>query len=196
MTIYQILMTKYQRLFTNDFQISTNSYVRIYKQIMQNKPNVKYAKINVSSCFTRRYAQVRHLVIQTNKAKTNPIQTQFKPMKANFSAKQTQFKPKQSQSPDSLVNHLRTLEFLGNARYDAVNEALTRLSNFILDEGEIMKRKMHQQPHFYLILTFIVLLSICSNLNAAPDRKSLAKTYVPKFEKILCSLLVFQKFRS
>ncbi len=82
MTKYQILMAKYQRLFTNDYQISTNSYVRIYKQIMQNKPKVKYAKINVNSYIIRKYVQVRHLVIQTNK----PKQTQFKP-------KQTQFKP-------------------------------------------------------------------------------------------------------
>ncbi len=66
-------MTKYQRLLTNDYQISTNSYVRIYKQIMQNKPKVKYAKINVNSYIIRKYVQVRHLVIQTNKAKTNPI---------------------------------------------------------------------------------------------------------------------------
>ncbi len=61
---------------------STNSYVRIYKQIMQNKPKVKSAKNNVSTFVTSKYVQVRHLVIQTNK----PKQTQFKP-------KQTQFKP-------------------------------------------------------------------------------------------------------
>ncbi len=67
--------------------ISTNSYVRIYKQIMQNKPKVKYAKINLSSFVTMKYVQVRHLVIQTNK----PKQTQFKP-------KQTQFKPNLSQN--------------------------------------------------------------------------------------------------
>ncbi|MHC4242261.1 MAG: hypothetical protein ACYSU4_07660, partial [Planctomycetota bacterium] len=34
-----IRCSQYQRLFTNDYQISTNSYVRNYKQIMQNKPN-------------------------------------------------------------------------------------------------------------------------------------------------------------
>ncbi len=82
MTIYQILMTKYQRLLTNDYQFSTNSYVRIYKQIMQNKPKVKSAKINLSSFMTSNYIQVAHLVIQTNK----PKQSQFMP-------KQTQFKP-------------------------------------------------------------------------------------------------------
>jgi hypothetical protein len=77
MTIYQTLMTKYQRLLTNDYQISTNSYVRIYKQIMQNKPKVKSAKMNVNTFVTSNYVHVGQLVIQTNKAKTNPIQTQF-----------------------------------------------------------------------------------------------------------------------
>jgi len=80
MTIYQILMTKYQRLFTNDYQISTNSYVRIYTQIMQNKAKVKYAKINVNSYMKSIYAKMDiWLLGKTNpiKAKTKPIQTQL-----------------------------------------------------------------------------------------------------------------------
>ncbi len=76
---------------------STNSYVRIYKQIMQNKPKVKYAKISVNTFVASIYVQVIHLVIQTNKAK----QSQFKP-------KQTQNKPNQTQTPDIVVNRLRT----------------------------------------------------------------------------------------
>jgi hypothetical protein len=44
---------------------------------MQNKPKVKLAKFNVSSFVTSKYVQVGQLVIQTNKAKTNPIQSQF-----------------------------------------------------------------------------------------------------------------------
>ena len=47
-----------------------------------------------------------------------------------------------------------------------------------------MKSKISKQVRFYLILTFI-LLSVCSNLHAAPDRANLARTYIPKFEKIL-----------
>jgi hypothetical protein len=42
---------------------------------MQNKPKVKYPKINLSSFVISIYVQVGQLVIQTNKAK----QTQFKP---------------------------------------------------------------------------------------------------------------------
>jgi hypothetical protein len=52
---------------------STNSYVRIYQQIMQNKPKVKSVKINVSSFVTSKYELMGQLVIQTNKPKTNPI---------------------------------------------------------------------------------------------------------------------------
>ena len=36
-----------------------------------------------------------------------------------------------------------------------------------------MKRKMHQQARFYLLLTFVILLSICSNLQADPDTKDI-----------------------
>lgn len=48
-----------------------------------------------------------------------------------------------------------------------------------------MKSKVIEQFRCYLILTFVVLLSICSKLQADPARKVLAKTYIPKFEKIL-----------
>ncbi len=55
---------------------STNSYVRIYKQIMQNKAKVKSAKINVNSFLTSKYVYVGHLVIQTSK----PIKANSKPI--------------------------------------------------------------------------------------------------------------------
>ncbi len=76
---------------------STNSYVRIYKQIMRNKPKVKYAKINVSSFVTSKYVLVGHLVIQTNKAK----QSQFKP-------KQTQNKPKTNPKQSQFKSNVET----------------------------------------------------------------------------------------
>jgi len=53
---------------------STNSYVRIYKQIMQNKPKVKYAKINVNSVIIMRYEKMDIWLL----GKTKPKQTQFK----------------------------------------------------------------------------------------------------------------------
>ena len=75
-------MTKYQRFFTNDYQISTNSYVRIYQLFMQNKPKVKDAQINVNSIITMRYEKMNIWLFGKNKAN----QTQFKP-------NQSQFKP-------------------------------------------------------------------------------------------------------
>ncbi len=53
--------------FTPDFSFlaflsgeiqSTNYYVRNYKSFMQNKPNVKYAQINVSSFVKSKYVKV------------------------------------------------------------------------------------------------------------------------------------------
>ncbi len=95
MAIYQtcpecnrrILMTKYQRLLTNDYQLSTNSYVRIYKQIMQNKAKVKYAKINLSSYITMRYEMMDIWLFR----QTKPKQTQLKPKQIQLKPKQTQF---------------------------------------------------------------------------------------------------------
>jgi len=48
--------------------------------ILTNKPKVKYAKINVTSCVTCIYVQAGHLVIQTNK----PNLSQNKPNFKNF----------------------------------------------------------------------------------------------------------------
>jgi len=79
--------------------------------ILTNKPKVKYAKINISTYFTRGYVHAGHLVIQTNKPKqtqfkpnSNPIQTQFNPIKANFNAKQSQFKPNFNGLDNNLPN--------------------------------------------------------------------------------------------
>ena len=61
--------------------------------ILTNKPNFRNVKINVSSFVTSKYVQVGQLVIQTNKANSKPIQTQFKPKQTQLKPKQTQFKP-------------------------------------------------------------------------------------------------------
>ena len=74
MTIYQILMTKYKRLFTNDYQISTNSYVRNYKQIMQNKPNFENDKMDISLDLAKDYKEYT----DNTHGKTNPNKANFK----------------------------------------------------------------------------------------------------------------------
>ena len=48
-----------------------------------------------------------------------------------------------------------------------------------------MKSKKIKQNTVCMTIVFVVLLSICSNLHAAPNRKELAIAYIPKFEKIL-----------
>ncbi len=82
MNIYHILMTKYQRLFTNDYQLSTKYYVRNYKLFMQNKPNSPNVQINLNNFIIMTYMIFISLTVR----KTKPIQTQFK-------AKQSQFWP-------------------------------------------------------------------------------------------------------
>jgi hypothetical protein len=57
---------------------STNYNIFPTHSIMQNKPKVKYAKINVNSIMASNYVLLGQLVIQTNKAKTNPIKANFK----------------------------------------------------------------------------------------------------------------------
>ena len=63
---------------------STNSYVRIYKLFMQNKPNLRNDKMNTTLDMTSNYKISSRWMGQ----KTKPIQTQFnpisKPNKANF----------------------------------------------------------------------------------------------------------------
>ena len=56
---------------------STNSYVRIYKQIMQNKPNFAKAKMNVSFYSTMNYKDFIPLAGQKNKPNSNPIKPNF-----------------------------------------------------------------------------------------------------------------------
>ncbi len=80
---------------------STNSYVRIYKQIMQNKAKVKYAKINVNTMITMRYEKIDNWLFRQTKPKQTqlkPIQTQSKPIQSQLRPKQSQFKPNQTQS--------------------------------------------------------------------------------------------------
>ncbi|MBW7992772.1 MAG: hypothetical protein FVQ84_22520 [Planctomycetes bacterium] len=75
-------------LFINDYQISTNSYVRIYKAFMQNKANLRNDIVSVSLYATEIYEENGH----SGHQKTKPIQTQFNP-------KQTQSKPIQANPP-------------------------------------------------------------------------------------------------
>ncbi len=69
---------------------STNSYVRIYKQIMQNKPNFGNDKMNATSFLTSKYEYLS----RSPGKKTKPIQTQFNPKQTQFKPIKANFKPK------------------------------------------------------------------------------------------------------
>ncbi len=114
MTIYQILMIKYQQLYTkpvlsviegyyslttlNCFRPSTSVENPLQiSSFLTNKPNSPNVQTNASLFTTMNYAISNCLMKVKNKANSNPKQTQFKPIKANFNSKQSQYKPKQTQ---------------------------------------------------------------------------------------------------
>ena len=76
---------------------STNSYVRIYKLFMQNKPNLRNDKMSANLFTTRDYEENDH----SGHQKTKPIQTQFKANKAKNKPNLTQF---QSQTKPNKAN--------------------------------------------------------------------------------------------
>ena len=60
---------------------------------MQNKPNLPDAQMNVSSFYTVDYENKSNWKLGENKANTKPIQSQLKPIKANFKPKTNPIKP-------------------------------------------------------------------------------------------------------
>ena len=72
---------------------STKDYVRIYKPFMQNKPNFRNDKMNITLDITSIYEILSALRSQ----KTKPIQTQFNPIQTQFKANKAKYKPNQSQ---------------------------------------------------------------------------------------------------
>lgn len=48
-----------------------------------------------------------------------------------------------------------------------------------------MPGKRIRQKRLYIAMAFAVLLLVCTGLSTAADRSALARTYIPKFEKIL-----------
>ena len=93
------ILSFFLRRWVSSVILSPDSNYNIFPdtQIMQNKPNFKYAKINLSSFVTSKYVHVGQLVIQTNKAKTNPIKPNTKPIKPNTKPIKAKTKPIQTQ---------------------------------------------------------------------------------------------------
>ncbi len=94
-------LKNFSSLLTNGYIISTKDYVRIYKLFMQNKPNLRNDKMNITIDMITNYKNLS----AGSGVKTKPIQTQFKPIQTQTKPKQTQFKPiskpKQSQLPNA-----------------------------------------------------------------------------------------------
>jgi len=73
---------------------------------LTNKANFQKSQVNLTNAITREYEQMDTWSRGKNKAKTKPIQTQFK---ANTNPIQTQFKAKQTQFIVSLPNQFHTI---------------------------------------------------------------------------------------
>ena len=59
---------------------STKDYVRNYKRIMQNKPNLPEGKNDAKCVFTKDYENKWQRRVRKNKPNTNPKQTQTNPI--------------------------------------------------------------------------------------------------------------------
>ncbi len=73
------------------------SYQPICDLIMQNKPNLPKAQMNVTKVLTKGYGNNSNWTLGENKPNTNPIKANTKPIIDNIMPKQTQFKPNQTQ---------------------------------------------------------------------------------------------------
>jgi hypothetical protein len=109
---------------------------------MQNKPKFRKSQMNVSVYITREYEEMDTWSSGKNKAKTNPIQTQFK---ANTNPIQSQFKPKQTQFSRYL--HCKNQQnFLWCSLQNNVSEG------FELSSGHLFE-KMGFRTLYWLLLT-------------------------------------------
>ena len=59
---------------------------------MQNKPNLPDAQMNVSSILTKDYENIANWKLGENKANTNPIKPNTKPIQTQFPKSQNEIK--------------------------------------------------------------------------------------------------------
>ncbi|MBL7143736.1 MAG: hypothetical protein ISS76_05840 [Phycisphaerae bacterium] len=111
MTIYEMLITKYQRPFTNDLRLlkiyhpqgCTKEFVRNFQLFMQNKANFGNDKMNINTFVIIRYVIFMHLAGSKNKANSNPIQSQFNPKQTQFKANKAKNKPNSNPIPSKFT---------------------------------------------------------------------------------------------
>jgi len=87
----QLPITSYHLAFGTSTTVERSLQIHLF---LTNKANFQKSQINVSSYITGEYGKMDTWSSGKNKAKTNPIQSQFKP---NTNPIQTQYKPKQTQ---------------------------------------------------------------------------------------------------
>jgi hypothetical protein len=86
-----------------DFDIVSDFDIRISDFnhsgcFMQNKPNLLYAQMNISSVITKDYENIANCKLGENKPNSNPI-------KANTNPIRTQYEPKTNPIKPNLVRH-------------------------------------------------------------------------------------------
>jgi hypothetical protein len=77
----------------NDLRLRKFTY-EIINLFLQNEPNFRKSQVNITDLLTREYGKMDTWSVRKNKAKTKPIQSQYKP---NSNPIRTQNKPKQTQ---------------------------------------------------------------------------------------------------
>ena len=86
------------------FRHSFNYNIFPATQIMQNKPNFRNDKMNITIDITRNYKILSSSPGPKNKANSNPIQSQFKPKQTQFKANKAKNKP--NSNPIAQYRHL------------------------------------------------------------------------------------------
>ncbi len=80
---HEIRNTTYNILYTTYGTKPTNSYVRIYKLFMQNKPNFQKSQMNANLYNTTDYENKWQQKVRKNKPNSNPIKPNLKRAKMN-----------------------------------------------------------------------------------------------------------------
>ncbi len=83
---YPIPNTLYALCYPLYAIISTNSYVRIYKLFMQNKPNFQKAQMNVNPYNTTDYENKLQRRVRKNKPNSNPNKPNLRKAKMNLNS--------------------------------------------------------------------------------------------------------------
>ena len=131
--------------------LSTN-----YDLIMQNKPNFPDDQMNVNKVLTKDYGNISNCKLGENKANSNPIQTQSKPIKANFTSAPQQYRrtyataqrEKQKPAKNTKASNGTKLKESGKPESSSINEKYTSAPSTLKSTPQ--KRSLHRQRTYSL----------------------------------------------